>query len=99
LEAEPDNERYVFYLANTYFDAGAGRSNGLVRETRTDGGWSEEIFYSSYRVGGCLKRLDRDAEMIAQYFQTEHRFPHRAGPTAEPACVVQKPISQVNNVA
>lgn len=37
LQAEPDNERYVFYLANTYFDRTTSRSNDLVRQTRADG--------------------------------------------------------------
>jgi tetratricopeptide (TPR) repeat protein len=81
LEAEPDNERYVFYLANSYFDAGQPAEAVAWYEKRAQmGGWSEEIFYSSYRVGQCLQRLDRVTEMIAQYLQTYQRFPHRAEP-------------------
>jgi glycosyltransferase involved in cell wall biosynthesis len=81
LKTEPDNERYVFYLANTYFDAGQPAEAMTWYQKRVQmGGWAEEIFYSSYRIGGCLERLGRDAEMIAQYLQTYQRFPHRAEP-------------------
>ena len=81
LKAEPDNERYVFYLANSYFDAGQPAAAMAWYEKRSQmGGWSEEIFYSSYRVGQCLERLDRESDMIARYLQTYQRFPHRAEP-------------------
>ena len=53
----PDNSRYVFYLAQSYFDAG---DYALAKEwylkRATMGGWEEEVFYSMYRVGitSCL---------------------------------------------
>ena len=81
LQAEPDNERYVFYLANTYFDVEKPAEALAWYEKRTQmGGWSEEIFFSSYRMGGCLERLDRECEMVAQYLRTYEWFPHRAEP-------------------
>jgi hypothetical protein len=81
LKTEPGNERYVFYLANTYFDAGQPAEAMTWYGKRVQmGGWAEEIFYSSYRIGGCLERLGRDTEMIAQHLQTYQRFPHRAEP-------------------
>lgn len=71
----------MFYLANTYFGVEKpAEGTGLVREAHADGGWSEEIFFSSYRIGGCLERLDRECEMVAQYWRTYEWFPHRAEP-------------------
>jgi glycosyltransferase involved in cell wall biosynthesis len=57
---EPDNSRYQFYLAQSYFDsqqwekaeeAYAGRANM--------GGWKEEVFYSVFRVAICKLLQDK----------------------------------------
>ena len=50
----PNNSRYVFYLAQSYFDAGdyEQSKNWYLRRVQL-GGWEEEVFYSMYRVGIC----------------------------------------------
>ena len=51
---EPDNVRYVFYLAQSYFDAGEhALSKEWYLKRAQMGGWEEEVFYSMYRVGIC----------------------------------------------
>jgi glycosyltransferase involved in cell wall biosynthesis len=81
LKSEPDNERYVFYLANSYYDLGLFVDAMEWYRKRTQmGGWSEEIFYSSYRVGLCLQAEGDEAGMIMQLLATYEKFPHRAEP-------------------
>lgn len=58
LESEPNNERYMFYLAQTYHDTG-DYANSLIWYKRRFkiGKWFEEAWYSAYRVGSCYKHL------------------------------------------
>lgn len=81
LRAEPDNARYVFYLANTHFDNADPAQAMQWYERRIQmGGWPGEVFYSSYRIGLCLQQLSRHPEMIARHLQTYQDFPDRAEP-------------------
>lgn len=57
LEAEPDNPRTVFYLAQTYRDLGQPQQALELYERRAAmGGWEEEVFYALYQVG-LMKRV------------------------------------------
>lgn len=79
LAAEPDNERYTFYLANSYFDLGDHDNAMLWYEKRLRmGGWPEERFYSCYRIGQCLQLLGREADMVWRHLDTYAQYPHRA---------------------
>jgi len=52
LEEEPDNVRYMFYLAQTYH--GLNRLDDCIRLYKrriAAGGWHEEIWYSMYMIG------------------------------------------------
>jgi len=55
---EPDNERYVFYLAQSYRDAG-DTVNALkwYKKRFYMDRWIEEKWYSAYQVGSCFKTL------------------------------------------
>jgi tetratricopeptide (TPR) repeat protein len=65
LEETPDDERYMFYLANTYKDAGLLEKAIETYRKRIDmGGWKEEIWYSYYSIGHCYKRLHDMANAI-----------------------------------
>ena len=81
LQREPDNARYVFYTANSHYDLGDFEA-AMSWYARREGmnGWPEEVFYSSYRIGLCLLRLERHAEATARLLDTYDRFPHRAEP-------------------
>jgi glycosyltransferase involved in cell wall biosynthesis len=82
LADEPDNPRYVFYLAKSYFDKGDYEQALHWHERRAamSSGWSEEAFYSSYQAGICLHKLGRESEMIARHLTTFDTYPHRAEP-------------------
>ena len=60
LEDEPDNGRYMFYLAQSHKDLRHWDQAIKYYEMRIKkGGWSEEIYYSLYQVGLCkMKRGD-----------------------------------------
>ena len=51
---EPDNSRYAFYLAQSYFDSQQWeKAEDAYSRRATMGGWPEEGFYSIYRVAIC----------------------------------------------
>jgi glycosyltransferase involved in cell wall biosynthesis len=55
---EPDNLRYMFYLAQSYFDGGNWESAVEWYTKRAEaGGWEEEQWYSIMRVAMCKMNL------------------------------------------
>ena len=50
LEQEPNNERYVFYLAESYRDAGEGQALEWYQKRIDMGGWAEEVFWSKLQI-------------------------------------------------
>ncbi|MBY0262135.1 MAG: glycosyltransferase [Phycisphaerales bacterium] len=81
LVSEPENSRYQFYLARSWFDAKEHERAIAASERRIQmGGWSEEVFYSQYMIGKSMRELGRRAEMFERLLLTFERFPHRAEP-------------------
>jgi tetratricopeptide (TPR) repeat protein len=58
LEQEPDNERYMFYLAQSHRD---NNNNEMAikyyKQRFKIGRWHEEAWFAAYQVGECYKRL------------------------------------------
>jgi hypothetical protein len=51
LETEPNNDRYVFYLAQSYRDSGnAVESVKWYKKRFEMGGWHEEMYVSAYNI-------------------------------------------------
>lgn len=68
LKREPHNTRYVFYLAQSYRDAGLDEAALLHYERRASlGGWEEEIWYSLYQVAILMEKLERPEPRAAQH--------------------------------
>lgn len=66
---DPVNDRYHFYLAQSYFDAGDYKNAKVWYEKRAKmGGWPEEVFYSIYRVGICSGLLEEPWENTLMHF-------------------------------
>ena len=58
LEIHPNNERYLFYLANSYLDAGQYQGAIDTYKQRIQvGGWKEEVWYCYYSIGRAYKLL------------------------------------------
>jgi tetratricopeptide (TPR) repeat protein len=65
IKEEPNNERYYFYLANSYHDSGRfGEAINVYKKRIQLGGWQEEIWYSYYRIGLCFKNMDKMDDAI-----------------------------------
>lgn len=55
---EPNNVRYMFYLAQTYKCMGKHKDAIKMYKKRiAAGGWIEEVWYSHYMIGECWKSL------------------------------------------
>ena len=58
LESDPNNERYLFYLGNSYLDSGQYQGAIDTYKKRIQvGGWKEEIWYCYYSIGRAYKSL------------------------------------------
>jgi len=82
LEDEPDNVRYQFYLAQSYFDSQQYEKSLEAYLKRAEmGGWEEEAFYSLYRAGMIKALLDYPWPEIQQQFLDAYDFrPIRSEP-------------------
>lgn len=79
LESEPDNVRYLFYLAQSYFDIGEyGKAIPLYTKRRVLGGWDEECWYSLYKTGRALLALGQEDAGLAMLLRAHEERPHRA---------------------
>jgi tetratricopeptide (TPR) repeat protein len=58
VERNPEDKRSVFYLAQSYFDAGdfANARKWYARRAEM-GGWAEEVYYSLWRIAWSLTNL------------------------------------------
>ena len=59
VREDPDDEKSVFYLAQSYYDGGDFENARDWYARRAEmGGWEEESFYSLLRVADCLWELE-----------------------------------------
>ncbi len=79
LEDEPKNERYMFYLAQSYKDTGQFEKAIEWYEKRIiRGGWYEEVWYSHYMISACyisMGLLEKAEEWVIKGYQY---YPHRS---------------------
>ncbi|ROH93291.1 glycosyltransferase [Stagnimonas aquatica] len=80
LRDEPDNARYVFYLAQSYRDSNQAEKALAAYERRaTMGDWIEETWYALYSAAQLAEALDRSAaEVTDRYLQAYQCRPQRA---------------------
>jgi tetratricopeptide (TPR) repeat protein len=68
IKEEPKNERYHFYLANSYHDSGKFNEAIEFYKKRIQlGGWQEEVWYSYYRLGLCYKNMGKTNDAICSW--------------------------------
>lgn len=82
LLEEPNNTRYVFYLAQSYRDAGELELALKNYEKRVAmGGWEQEVFWSKLQSGMLQERLKMDPKtFVKTYYDAYHYRPTRAEP-------------------
>lgn len=79
---EPGNTRTVFYLAQSYRDAGENEKSLANYQKRvTMGGWDQEVFFSLLQIGHLKQRLERPDDEIIQAYKLAYLYrPTRAEP-------------------
>jgi len=78
LEELPDNDRYLFYLANSYKDSCQYENAIETYKKRIDvGGWIEETWFSYYCIGKCYKELGQIEMAIHFWMEGYQHFPQR----------------------
>jgi len=82
LKKEPNNERYAFYLAESYRDAGEpGKALEWFQKRIKMGGWQEEVFWSRLQAALLLDKLEFPHTVVAESFKQAHYFrPQRIEP-------------------
>ena len=85
LRTEPGNTRNVFYLAQSYRDAGnLARSREVYERRAQMGGWDEEVWYSLYQVAVLSEKVgDEAAQVSSRYLRAFEARPTRAEPLVE----------------
>ena len=69
LKTEPENVRYQFYLAQSYFDSQQWEKAEAAYIKRVQmGGWEEEQFYAAYRIALCRGLQNKPWFEIQQAF-------------------------------
>jgi tetratricopeptide (TPR) repeat protein len=78
LEEIPNNDRYTFYLANSYRDSGQNQNAIDTYKKRIEiGGWIEEIWFSHYSIGNCYMRMGEDDRAICAWLAGYNAYPNR----------------------
>jgi glycosyltransferase involved in cell wall biosynthesis len=85
LRDEPGNARYVFYLAQSYRDAGQLEKSLETYERRAAmAGWDEEVWYSLFQIAVLRERLKHaPAEVLAAGLRAYQYRPARAEPLCQ----------------
>lgn len=75
LKKDPDNVRYVFYLAQSYYSAGNLPKALEVYEKRISmGGWDQEVFWSLLQVAKTKEALDYDPKVVEASYGKAFRY-------------------------
>ena len=81
LEQEPENPRYMFYLAESYRNSRQYPSAIDWYQKRIGrGGWEEETWYAHYMIGACYEALGQLSEAMVAYLDAYAVRPSRAEP-------------------
>ena len=80
LISEPDNARYMFYLAQSLRDAGQLQESLAAYEKRVAlQGWEEEVYFSMFQIAVLRERTGAAyAEIVAAYLDAYDFRPSRA---------------------
>jgi tetratricopeptide (TPR) repeat protein len=70
LKQSPNNERYTFYLANSYKDSNQyDKAIEYYKKRVQLGGWKEEVWHSYYSMGKCYKEKGDNANAVFNWLE------------------------------
>ncbi len=96
LAADPTNARYVFYLAQSWRDAGElEKAREQYRARATMGGWDEEVWYAKLEIAGLTARLgEPQSAVVSAYLDAYEARPARA----ESLCYLARYLREAGRV-
>lgn len=75
LEKDPNNSRYMFYLAQSYASAGDFKNSIIHYQKRVDmGGWPEEVFWSLLQIAHLQEQLGMDSKTVDESYVKALRY-------------------------
>ena len=75
LEKEPDNTRYMFYLAQSYRDSSQPEKSLEAYQRRVAaGGWPEEVYYSMYMVARLKEVMGHPIQDVTEAYSKAWEF-------------------------
>lgn len=75
LEKDPNNSRYLFYLAESYKNAGnSALALEKYEERAAMGGWNEEVFYALFQAGRMRELLNMPKEAIVASYNRAFQY-------------------------
>jgi len=78
LIENPNEPRYLFYLANSYRDSHQYEKAIEIYQKRIlQGGWYEEVWHSYYSIGNCYEYLNDMPNAIYYWLEAFHKDPQR----------------------
>jgi len=79
LEDEPNNTRYMFYLAQSYRDSDQLEKSLEAYKKRAEAGeWEEEVYYSLYMIAKLMEKMEFPAmEIVNAYSKAWEYRPQR----------------------
>ncbi|MCB0706622.1 MAG: glycosyltransferase [Saprospiraceae bacterium] len=82
LLEEPDNDRYLFYLAQSYRDCGdLAQALRFYQKRVEKGGWDQEVWYSLYQIAQLMERANEPwPKVMEAYLEAFQYRPNRVGP-------------------
>lgn len=85
LKKDPDNSRYVFYLAQSYRDIQNYTKALEYYNLRVEmGGWTQEVWYAKYQIGRCLQLNNAPwSEVLNAHMEAYEFRPTRSEPLYE----------------
>lgn len=81
LKDEPNNMRYMFYLAQSYKSLKIYPEAIKWYKTRIEkGGWHEEVWYAKYMIGECHEAMGNWDQAFLNYIEAFQLNPNRSEP-------------------
>jgi tetratricopeptide (TPR) repeat protein len=75
LKKEPDNSRYVFYLAESYRAVGDnGKAVEWYQKAVNMKGWDQEVFWSKLQLSHHLWTMDLPKTILIESYRDAHKF-------------------------